>query len=321
MLLETNLQQEKAGETGVISVILSTSNRAHLISRTLESFVALEPPPDPWELLIVDNGSTDETRKVLEQYQNNLPLTVFSEPVKGKNRALNKALEYARGDLFVFTDDDVLPSTDWLFQLYQAAQRHPDCFMFGGAIDLEWPLPPPKWIIQHVNLGVAYAKTPDDIPEKTVEGGKFIWGPNMMLRSEIFNKYDYRFFDAVGPRDDQKKYVMGSEAELTTRLARAGFKGVHIPSARVRHIVRMEQLDRRWLLQRARRFGKFVAFYEREFGDKQVKTIFGVPRWILRGLAGESVKALIAGSPFRTNVSFPSLWRLNILLGRLEGWR
>jgi glycosyltransferase involved in cell wall biosynthesis len=117
-----------------VSILLSTRNRVHVLARTLEAFRALDTRDLTWELVAVNNGSSDSTAGVLARARESLPLVALSEPVPGKNRALNRALAIARGRRLIFIDDDVLPSHGWVAEYEAAARRWPEHSIFAGPI-------------------------------------------------------------------------------------------------------------------------------------------------------------------------------------------
>lgn len=297
----------------MLTVIFSSYNGEATLPPMLDAMATLSVPPGGWKLVAVDNGSTDGTRAILESYRSRLPLEILEQKKPGKNAALNAGVDNREGDLTVLTDDDVIPEPDWLCALYDGAQRYPDFSVFGGSISPVWPSPPPEWILRHVDLAVAYAKTGSDWPEGAITPKK-IWGPNMMVRSSIFD-LGYRFKEDVGPNAGMSQYVMGGETEFTKRLAFAGYRCCHIPCAHVGHLVRPEQLQRRWLLQRAEKFGRSFAATADGGCTGSVPQLFGAPRWMLRALITLYVQALKKGATFRTNASFEALWRFKVLKG------
>lgn len=103
-----------------ISIILCTRNRAPSLARTLAALGEVTLPAGATcETLIVDNASADHTRSVAEsaRLRNAIPLRYLSEPRGGQSCARNAGLAAATGDIIVFTDDDVIPATDWLGKL------------------------------------------------------------------------------------------------------------------------------------------------------------------------------------------------------------
>jgi glycosyltransferase involved in cell wall biosynthesis len=95
-----------------VSVILATRNRAALLAETLDALAKQRWPRDRFEIVVADNGSTDDTRILVESFAraDDTPVVRYlfvAEP--GKSHAVNAALRFARGDVLAFTDDDVLP--------------------------------------------------------------------------------------------------------------------------------------------------------------------------------------------------------------------
>ena len=223
----------------MLTVLLATRNRAKLLGDVLESYGHLQVPSSGWKLVVVDNGSTDDTAKVVASFAGRLPLHLVSEPKLGKNFALNTGLALLEGDLTVFTDDDAFPAPDWLMQLRVAADSHPEYSMFGGAIVPRWEGPPPDWT-QWVELGPVYTLTDPSLKEGPIEAA-LLFGPNMAIRSEVF-QLGTRLDPSIGPRGSN--YPMGSETELVLRLSRHGHKAWHVHGARVEHFIRQGQLER-----------------------------------------------------------------------------
>ena len=99
-----------------VSIIICTCNRSLDLERTLAALMTVEVPADlPTELIVVDNASTDDTARVLREARlPHLPLRALHEPRPGQSLARNTALAAARGDVILFTDDDVRPPRDWV---------------------------------------------------------------------------------------------------------------------------------------------------------------------------------------------------------------
>src|SRR5512142_2170521 len=214
------------------SILLATRDRAASLDRTLASIAAQVAPGVEWEVLVDDNGSTDATAAVLQRWATRVPLRSVTEPVPGKNRALNRALGLARGGLLLFTDDDVVALPGWIAAHAAAAARWPDHQIFGGCIQPRFPPDPPAWALRSPFVSVLFAAyDPGGTEGPTAE---LPFGPNYSLRAACL---DARGFDAsVGPNGSE--YPMGGETELLRRLARGGARAIYVPDAKVEHIVR-----------------------------------------------------------------------------------
>src|SRR5216683_1570019 len=98
-----------------ITVGICTFNRVESLRRALGSLVAMRVPSDlAWEIVIVNNNSTDRTDDIISEYVGRLPVRREFEPRPGKSNALNRAIDVAKGDYIVWIDDDVLVDAGWL---------------------------------------------------------------------------------------------------------------------------------------------------------------------------------------------------------------
>src|SRR5947207_180454 len=98
-----------------VTVAICTFNRAESLRRTLESVAALHLPEAlDWEVVVVNNNSTDHTDSVIESFKERLPIRREFEPQPGASNARNRAVYVAKGDYFVWTDDDVVVDNGWL---------------------------------------------------------------------------------------------------------------------------------------------------------------------------------------------------------------
>ena len=115
---QTTKAGEEADRNMKVTVGICTWNRAKLLDLSLGRMISMRVPDGvTWELLVVNNNSTDDTEKVLASYEDRLPLRTFFEAAPGKSNALNRAVGEAQGDLIIWTDDDVLVDSGWLAAL------------------------------------------------------------------------------------------------------------------------------------------------------------------------------------------------------------
>jgi glycosyltransferase involved in cell wall biosynthesis len=121
-----------------LSLVICTRNRAPQLAESLQSLTRLQCQL-PWELVVVDNGSTDETRGVIKNHGKDLLLKTVIEPQAGLGRARNQGWSVAQGDIVVFTDDDCYPADDFLSSVVRCFEEDPSLGFIGGRILLYDP--------------------------------------------------------------------------------------------------------------------------------------------------------------------------------------
>lgn len=218
-----------------VSVILCTYNNADRLRITLNAFCRLNRPEGvEWELVAVNNNSTDETEHVIHSFADRLPVAYVYEPKQGKSRALNTGLHAAGGDLIVFTDDDVKPSPGWLIAYWDAYRERPEGYYFGGPIESEFEDEPPDDDLLDVAMpsvaGLNYG------PEPSEED--FFVGANWACPSKYLGKVD-PFNERLGLRlkAGKEKPSVGEETEVMANLRKNDIKGWYIPEAKIIHYV------------------------------------------------------------------------------------
>ena len=137
----------------LVTVAICTWNRAEFLDQTLAEMHKLRIPAGvDWELLVVNNHCTDDTNEVTARHAGKLPLRPLFEAKQGLSPAHNCAIQAARGELIVWTDDDVLVDPDWLDAYCQAAAQWPEATFFGGNIQPWFACEPPRWIVDNPRL-------------------------------------------------------------------------------------------------------------------------------------------------------------------------
>jgi glycosyltransferase involved in cell wall biosynthesis len=239
-----------------LSVLFSTRNGTTVLRRTMDGYTRQTLSPALWKLVVVDNGSADETRCILDQYKDRLPLTVVSEPTPGKNRALNAGLSSLEGELIVISDDDAIPDDAFLDAWITAAAGAPDFQLLGGRITPVFDAPPPIWLESEIQAYTAlYAAR--DLPEGPIEAGE-IFGGNMAVRRQVFQA-GQKFNEQIGPNTVDPNYPMGSETDFCVRMTRHGYKCWFSRVPHVQHIILEHQIETDYWWARAYRSGRGVA--------------------------------------------------------------
>jgi GT2 family glycosyltransferase len=236
-----------------INVIVVTRNRGRVLEDTLHSLTAQRTSAD-WELIVVDNGSTDDTAAVIERFRGHLPLLMLCEPQPGKSRGLNRAMDVASGRLLVFTDDDVRVSGSWLDEYLRALEMYPETGVFCGPIVPEFPPGVPGWLSSHKLASAAFARFDPGIPEGTLAPPRVPYGGNFALRASV--AVGVRFRLDLGPSD--RGAFMCEDTELLRRLRRRGERIVFLPGAAVTHRIRKESTSLPVLFDRAFALGRSI---------------------------------------------------------------
>lgn len=119
-----------------VSVVIATFNRAQLLAKCLDALETQRMARERYEVLVIDNGSTDGTVEFLDNRCDKSPVTIrwFRHPRGGPASARNLGVDQARGDLIAFTDDDCIPASDWLTALAAELPDSPTCAGIGGPI-------------------------------------------------------------------------------------------------------------------------------------------------------------------------------------------
>jgi len=246
------------------SVIVPTSGRPGYLRVALESLAAQDLDRDAYEVVVVDDGPSAETRAVAEQAAGPVRY-VEREGAPGLNSARNTGIAAAASDLIVFVDDDVEAPAGWLSELVAGRRRHPDAVCFGGPIELR---------LEGSRLPMCGREPP---PLTTLEGGPedreiaLVWGANMAL--------DRRALELAGLFDPGVPY--GFDEDMWERRLRAkGGRIVYLARAGLVH--RRDRRDARlWpLLRESYRRGRALRRYVEHRGDAPSLA------WELRVLGG-----------------------------------
>ena len=206
-----------------ISLIICTRDRYQKLVRCLEAVrqICFE---QPWELIIVDNGSADNTAAVVQEFirSTRIQAIYLFEPKRGKSTGLNAALRVARGQILAFTDDDCYPAPDFLSQVWSAFDD-PSVGYIGGRIILHDPADYPITINESV--------TPRTFPARSFVCAGCIEGANMAFRRRVL--LDIEGFDPLfGPG---ALFPAAEEPEAASRASAMGWRGEYHPEVVVRH--------------------------------------------------------------------------------------
>lgn len=218
----------------LFTVALCTWNRCASLRSALERLTQLETVDVAWELVVIDNASTDNTSAVLAEAPSKLPMRTEREPRLGISHARNRAMSAARGRWILWLDDDVLVEPGWLRAYNRAVQRWPEAAFFGGPIEPSFEGEPPPWLSANLSqLAGVYAIR--DLGPESIELDRFRvpWGPNMAVRADVARQVPYDPQLGLAGRDR----IGGVETHHLRKIIDLGHRGWWVPEARVRHVI------------------------------------------------------------------------------------
>jgi glycosyltransferase involved in cell wall biosynthesis len=260
-----------------LTVILCTYNRCQLLATALESVAASTVPPSvEWEVLIIDNNSSDQSRQVAQGFCDRFPgrFRYLFEKQQGKSYALNTGIKEARGDILAFMDDDVTVEPTWLRNL-TATLEDREWAGSGGRIVLQWPSSLPNWISikgpysRHVFPGFDQGDE-----AKELIGPPF--GTNMAFRKEVLKKHGGFRID-LGPTAGSE--IRAEDTELGRRLIAAGERLRYEPDAIVYHPVPEHRINKKFFLKWWFDYGRAAT---REFPVQPGRLVCSLIAWVFR---------------------------------------
>jgi glycosyltransferase involved in cell wall biosynthesis len=244
------------------------------LADTLGSLASARSPNVPWEVVVVDNGSTDHTAMVLETFRARLPLRLFYEPQSGLSHARARAVASASGEWLAWIDDDVLVPIDWLLALRAATLRYADMAFLGGATRQRFDGTPPAWL-QWILPGVANFFGIQDLGTEDRPLGRHEapFGANMVIRRDWLDRV--AFDPALGYAPG--RLMGGEETALLASIREAGGQGQWIGSLGLDHVIQRDRYRGAWLISRLKGAGDEMVAMGLRRGRG---SLLGVPWWL-----------------------------------------
>lgn len=229
-----------------VSVIVCTRNRSAALAKACEAILAVDFDPGRWEMLIVDNASTDDTADVAQSVVDSHPrrARVILEKEVGLSAARNAGIAASSAPIIAFIDDDAFPESGWLAGIIKGFRR-PEVMSVGGPVEplIEGELPSwfsgrflpylTVWDLGDVEIDLTYNEYPR--------------GANIAYRRsglELVGGFSVH----LGRKGT--RLLSCEEIELCLRLERAGFAVCYQPGARVRHLTPVGRMTTEWLYAR-----------------------------------------------------------------------
>ncbi|NEO86519.1 MAG: glycosyltransferase [Spirulina sp. SIO3F2] len=248
-----------------LCAIICTHNRAAYLGKAIKSLLVQDYPD--YEIIVVDNASTDTTREVVDAHLPHPRLRYLYEPQLGLSVARNTGAQATQSEVLTYLDDDAIASPSWLSTIAAAFTANPQLAIAGGHVKLLWPegQTAPPWLSAGLagNLG-AY-----DLGDRPLA----ITQPNLTPRGL---NYAIRrsFLESVGGFDLNlgrvgKNLLSNEELRMTAIALKRQWQVYYLPQATVAHHVTPERLERRWFLKRGWWQGVSECYRERVAGRRK----------------------------------------------------
>ncbi len=262
-----------------ISVIICSYNREKFILTALSSVASQTLSKDKFEIVIVNNNSTDRTGEIARQFITNNPditARYYDETDQGLSYARNRGIRESRGNVVSFIDDDAIAEPDFLEAAYNYLTQNPDVSCIGGKILLRFDCEKPEWLNKYMASLLGWFDLGD-------QGGPFKRmnyprGSNMFFKKDLFEKYGY--FDVELGRKGNT--LMGAEEKEINQRMRTAEKIMYVPKAVVHHRVPYERTTPEFIKKQAVGIGRSYRqmFYTKGFKGKAKLFFFESCKWI-----------------------------------------
>jgi glycosyltransferase involved in cell wall biosynthesis len=239
----------------MLSVIVPTRNRASLLRLALQSLTKQTLPAERFEVLVVDNGSTDSTRQVVEEHQRQeWALRYFFEATPGLHAGRHRGLKEARGEVLVYADDDIEATPSWL-EAIDECFRNPDVAMVGGNNYPRFEAPPPAWLARLWQRPAYGGRAITSLSVIELASGQrpispfCVWGCNFSVRKRIL--LEAGGFHPDGMPEEQIRFRGDGETHVSAHVARSGLTCLFDSRASVYHAVTNSRMTFEYFRKRA----------------------------------------------------------------------
>ena len=266
-----------------ISVVLCTRNRSELLASAITSVVSQDFATSDYEIVVVDNGSTDGTEQVVRQFGS--CVRYLREETPGLNTARNKGWRAATGQYIVFFDDDAIAEPGWLKAILSGFKQVSPAGVIGGPVVPIWSLPRPNWLADEIASSLTIVDWGPGEKVLTDLTREWLVGANMAVRKSLLCEIGgfHPWLDRVG-----NNLLSSGDVFLQKRAIEKGNQCLYSPQMKVKHHVPAQRLKQGWFEKR---------FYWQGMSDAVMHLIENSPKPRERiSLAFASAKRLM-GSP------------------------
>lgn len=258
----------------MLSVIICTYNRDKYIYNVLKSLAENTLPYTQYEIVLVDNNCTDNTRTECERFVRNFPnvsFRPFVEMNQGLSYARNRGINESKGDVLVYVDDDALVNKEYLQTYADFFTQHPDIDAAGGPIIPQYETAEPAWMSHFTKALITGYKYLGD-KAKEFPKNDYPGGGNAAYRASVFEKVGL-FNVELGRKGDS--LVGAEEKDIFDKMTSLGMRFYYLPNAILYHLIPEKKLSKDYFDRLTFSIGKSERMRTLNIGKwKYVKRIF-----------------------------------------------
>lgn len=250
-----------------IAVIVCTYNRADRLLLALEALTQQTLPSSAFEVLVVDNCSTDNTPAVCKVFQERFDnFRYVYEPIQGLSKARNTGWQVSQSLYIAYLDDDAIPCTEWVEAILNVFETvRPKPASIGGPIYPLWEIPRPDWITP--GMETLFTMLDGGDTPRWFDENEYPWGANVIYRRDALEEVG-GFCEQLGRKG--QSLLSGEETLLNATLKAQGEGFYYSPQASVSHWVPKERITPDWLVQRSYWQGYSVALVDSIVGKSSL---------------------------------------------------
>jgi glycosyltransferase involved in cell wall biosynthesis len=238
----------------MISVIICTYNRDKYLYDALQHVSANDFPTDAYEIVLINNNSTDNTEMECERFKTDFPsvrFRYFVETKQGLSHARNRGIRESNGDVLVFLDDDSFVKPDYLKNLQRQLEKHPEASAFGGKITPIFESgKTPKWLCRWNYSWVSAIDKGDVVVP--FEGSSYPIGANMGFRKSCLDQVG-DFNTELGR--SKKNLIGGEEKDIFNRAKSTNLTILYFPDIQVEHVIPPQRTTKEYIAKMGQGIG------------------------------------------------------------------
>jgi glucosyl-dolichyl phosphate glucuronosyltransferase len=308
-----------------VSVIVPTYNRADMLIVTIESLLNQSYDKRRYEIIIVDNNSSDHTRQVVEELKSKsvVPIRYFFEPRQGVHYARNCVVNYTQSEILYYTDDDMIADVDLLKEIVKPFSYDVKVAAVTGRVLPKWGQEPPQWVL---DLCMNYVLSLQDRSARLIISSHDfgVFSCHQALRREAFLRSG-----GYNPENTAGEWIGDGETGLNIKLEELGYWFAYISSSITYHLITPQRMTQRYLNKRLANQGNCDSYTDYRRHKYNNLTLTGIILSHVKEIVVQVLKLMVKLSlkmdSWRLNRAYINYYinriRYDLRIMRYKNWR